>query len=69
MHHCLHRGGRINATRHGLDGPGIESEEGRDFPYQSRPSVVPTQSPVQMDTGRDVALTTHPNLAPRLKKE
>ena len=25
------------ATRHGLDGPGIESRWGKDFPHQSRP--------------------------------
>ena len=31
------------ATRYGLDGPGIESRWGRDFPHPSRPALVPTQ--------------------------
>ena len=35
------------ATRYGLDGPGIESRWGRDFPHPSRPSVGPTQPHVQ----------------------
>jgi hypothetical protein len=35
------------ATRYGLDGPGIESRWGRDFPHPSRPALGPTQSPVQ----------------------
>ena len=35
------------ATRYGLDGPGIESRWGRDFPHPSRPSLGPTQPPVQ----------------------
>ena len=35
------------ATRYGLDGPGVESQCGRDFPHPSRPTLVPTQSPVQ----------------------
>ena len=35
------------ATRYGLDGPGIESRWGRDFPHPSRPSLGPTQLPVQ----------------------
>jgi hypothetical protein len=28
------------ATRYGLDGPGIESRWGRDFPHPSRPALV-----------------------------
>jgi len=28
------------ATRYGLDGPGIESRWGRDFPHPSRPSLL-----------------------------
>jgi hypothetical protein len=38
-------------TRYGLDGPGIESRWGRDFPQQSRPSLGPTQRPVQWVPG------------------
>jgi hypothetical protein len=34
-------------TRYGLDGPGIESHWGRDFPDLSRPALKPTQPPVQ----------------------
>jgi len=35
------------ATGYGLDGPGIESRWGRDFPYLSRPALGPTQPPIQ----------------------
>jgi hypothetical protein len=35
------------ATGYGLDGPGIESLWGRDFPNLSRPALEPTQPPVQ----------------------
>jgi hypothetical protein len=31
------------ATRYGMDGPGIESQWGRDFPHPSRPDLGPTQ--------------------------
>ena len=31
------------ATAYGLDGPGIESRLGRDFPHLSRPALRPTQ--------------------------
>ena len=34
-------------THCGLDGPGIESRWGRDFPHPSIPALVPTQPPVQ----------------------
>ena len=35
------------ATGYGLDGPGIESRWGRDFPHLSRPALGPTHPPVQ----------------------
>jgi hypothetical protein len=35
------------AIAYGLDGPGIESWWGRDFPRLSRPALRPTQPPVQ----------------------
>ena len=64
------------ATRYGLDGPGIEFRWGRHFTHPSRPALGPTQPPIQWvpglsrgQSGRGVALTTHPHLAPRLKEE
>jgi hypothetical protein len=39
------------ATRYGLDGPGIESRWGRDFPHPSRPALGPTQPPIQWVPG------------------
>jgi hypothetical protein len=35
------------ATRYRVDGAGIESRWGRDFPHPSRPALVPTQPPIQ----------------------
>jgi hypothetical protein len=35
------------ATRYRLDGPGIESRLGQDFPYPFRLALGPTQPPVQ----------------------
>ena len=35
------------ATGYGLDGPGIASRWGRDFPHLSRPVLGPTQPPIQ----------------------
>ena len=62
-------------TAYGLDGPGIESRWGRDFPHQLGPALRPTQPPVQwvpglspgVSCGRDVTLTHHPLLVQRSK--
>jgi len=40
------------ATRYGLDGPGIESRGGRDFPHPSRPAPGPILSPIQCVPGQ-----------------
>jgi hypothetical protein len=39
------------ATAYGLDGPGIESRWGRDFPHLFRPALRPTQPPVKWVPG------------------
>jgi len=39
------------ATGYGMDGPGIESRWGRDFPHLSRPTLGPSQPPVQSVRG------------------
>ena len=39
------------ATRYRLDGPGIESRCGRDFPPLSIPALRPTQPPMQWVPG------------------
>jgi hypothetical protein len=66
------------ATSYGLDGPGIESQRGRDFPYQSRPFLGLIEPPLLYNKyhvfflgvkqpERGVNHPPHP--APRLKKE
>ena len=35
------------ATRYRVDGPGIESRWGRDFPHPSTPALRPTKPPIK----------------------
>jgi hypothetical protein len=42
---------RLTRLATGMDGPGIESQWGRDFPHPSRPALGPTQPPVQCVPG------------------
>ena len=60
------------ATGYGLDGPGIESRSGRDFPpiqtcHGAHPAscTMGTRSFQGVKSGRGVLLTTYPLLAPR----
>jgi hypothetical protein len=64
------------ATRYGLDGPGIESRLGRDFPQPSRLALWPTQPPLEWvlvpfpGVKRPGRGDNHPpHLTARLKKE
>jgi hypothetical protein len=64
------------ATPYGLDGPGIESRWGRNFPHVYRPTLGPTQSPSPWVPGlsrgvkRPGCGVDHPpHLAQGLKKE
>ena len=54
------------ATCYGLEGPAIESRRGRDFPRPFRPAV--GTWPCLEVKRLGVTFTTHPHLAPRLKK-
>ena len=65
------------ATRYWMDGPGIEFRWGPDFPHPSRPAPGNHPASCTMGTGSllgiklagEVALNTHPHLAPGLKKD
>ena len=49
---CVGRDSSVGiANRYGLDGPGIESRQGRDYPHPSRPALGPIQPPIQWVPG------------------
>jgi len=63
------------ATGYGLDGPGIESRLGRDFPpVQTVPGAHPASCTIGtwsfpgVNSGRGVTLTPHPLLVPWSRK-
>jgi len=73
---CIMRDWSIGIARYLLDGPGIESRWGRDFPRSFRTILAPTQPPVQWIPGlfpggksAEAWLLPSPHLTPRLKKE
>jgi len=74
---CVHRVGRARETRHELDGPEIEFRWGgeifRTFPDRPEPHpasyIMGTGYLFWGYSGRELALTTHLHLAPRLKSE
>jgi len=76
MHRDVCRDGSVGiATRYGLDDPGIESRWGRGFPHPSRPTLEPTQPPVQwvpcLSRGQNrqgVALTTSSLYSAKVKE-
>jgi hypothetical protein len=50
--YCVGRDSSVGiATRYGLDGRGIESRWGREFPYPSRSAMRPNQPPKQWVSG------------------
>jgi hypothetical protein len=66
----------VIAIRYGLDGPGIDSVGARfSAPVQTGPAARPASCTMgaeplsRVKSGRGLVLTTHPHLAPRLKKE
>jgi hypothetical protein len=63
------------ATRYRLDGPGSESQWGRDFPHMSRPALGSTQPPIRWVLGLSrgsiswgIALITHPPSSAEVKE-
>ena len=47
MHHIVGLDSTGDTTRYGLDGRGMESPRGRDFPRPSANALGPTQPPKQ----------------------
>ena len=49
--HCRNYSSLIPPLVYGLDGPGIQTGWGNDFPRTSKPTLGPTQPPVQLVPG------------------